>query len=374
MFSDVIKSTLEKEVIGQPAAINSIVRGVTRVLSGLTPRERSLCAYMLMGPTGTGKTHLVQSLARFLHGAERRLVIADCSYAVTADPWMAFVAQLAPLFAPGQAQGPTPQVPRQGMPPGMQAGMQTGMPPAMPFAMQPSLQPAVQPPFRAAPMSIVLVEYLERGNDMLFRGLAAALETSQVMLPNGRTGSLDNCMFFLTTGVCAREILDEAQSIGFSGAPEEQEDAGQDRVYQLCQEQAEKQFGANLMGRLDRLVIFHRLETEHLSKILDRRVARLNEWLAPRRFAVELNPAAREFLLQRGQRNLRTGSRELVRACQNFVEFPVADLLVSGRIPPGGRVVVERRADAEHLHFDVCEPPRPERLEASVLQQVPIAG
>ena len=49
-------------------------------------------------------------------------------------------------------------------------------------------------------------------------------------------------------------------------------------------------------------------------------------------------------------------------------------LLVSGRIPPGGRVVVERRADAEHLHFDVCEPPRPERLEASVLQQVPIAG
>lgn len=366
MFSDVIKSTLEKEVIGQPAAINSIVRGVTRVLSGLTPRERSLCAYMLMGPTGTGKTHLVQSLARFLHGAERRLVIADCSYAVSADPWMAFVAQLAPLFAPRGSQGPLPSMP----PPGMQAGM----PQAMPFGMPTSPQPAVQQPFQAAPMSIVLVEYLERGNDMLFRGLAAALETSQLMLPNGRTGNLDNCLFFLTTGLCAREILDEAQSIGFSAAPEEQEDAGQDRVYQLCLEQAEKHFGTNLMGRLDRLVIFHRLGTEHLSRILHRRVARLNEWLAPRKFAVELAPAAREFLLQRGRRNLKTGSRELVRACQNFVEFPVADLLVSGRIPPGGRIMARREADAEHLHFEVCEPPRLERFEASVLQQVPIAG
>jgi ATP-dependent Clp protease ATP-binding subunit ClpC len=378
MFSNVIKSALEREVVGQPAAVNSIVRGVTRVMSGLTPRERTLCAYMLMGPTGTGKTHLVQSLARFLHGAERRVVVADCSYSVTGDPWMAFVAQLAPLFAapPSGAPGApgTPRMPGMSGMPGM-PGM-SGMPgapgmPGPPPGMQASPPRSPQP---ASPMSILLVEYLERGSDVLFRGLAAALETGQVMLPNGQVGKLDNCLIFLTTGLCSREILDQAPGIGFSGAQDEQEDAGHDRVYELCLERAEKHFGANLMGRLDRLVIFHRLDEQHLAAILERRIARLNQWLAPRGPRVEIDDKAREFLLERGQRRLKTGSRDLVRACQNFVEFPLADLLVSDGIPRAAQIVVTRQPDEEHLHFSVSEPPDVEALDSALLTRVPVTG
>ena len=98
MLSDVIQAALEKEIAGQPRAVLSAVRGITRALSGLVPREGPHCSYMFVGPSGTGKTHLVRTLAKILHDDEQRLVIADCTHFAAGDPWSAFVAQLAPLF------------------------------------------------------------------------------------------------------------------------------------------------------------------------------------------------------------------------------------------------------------------------------------
>lgn len=320
MYSDVIKSRLEHEVVGQTRAVNSIVRGVTRVVSGLTPRERTFCAYMLIGPAGTGKTLLIQTLARILHGDDSRVIVIDSGQLSGFHPGIALATQLMPLY--GQAQW-------------------NGRQPA-----------AVAEP---SPLGIVRVENLERGDKDAHKALAAVLETGQVALPDGRRGSLGNSILFLTSSLCAREILDEP-TIGFSGTPADEEDDGHEKLYGVCFDEAQKQFGGDLMSRLDRMVVFHALTEEHMASILDRRFQRLTEWLIARGFHCELQPTAREFLLERGKQDVRRGAYEIARAHQRFVEFPVADLLVSGRIPVGGVVSVDRIAGEEHLHFTVTGP------------------
>ncbi len=337
MFSDLIKSALDQEVVGQPRAVNSVVRGVTRVASGLVPPEGLACAYLFMGPTGTGKTHLVRTLARILHGSESRLVIVDCSHFSQGDPWSGLVAQLTPLFT----------VPR------MDSHWTV---------------------FETQPMSIILVEYLERGPDEVIKALAAAMETGHLTLPGGRTGSLNNCLLFITSSLCSRQILDEGTPIGFSGAGDEEDEDSRLKIFKICSAAAQDRFGTDLLGRLDNLIVFRRLEREQLSGILDRLEQRLNEWLQPRGFQCELRDSARQFLLERGCRNPHLGSRELLRAYRRFVEFPMADLMISQRIPTGRLIRVDRQPRAKQLQFsaDTAAPIMIPRTVASVPREVPV--
>jgi ATP-dependent Clp protease ATP-binding subunit ClpC len=317
MFSDIVKAALEAEVIGQPRAVHGVVRGVTWAASGMSRDDGPLCTYMFMGPSGTGKTHLVEVLARTLHGDSRRMAVADCTYSGQGDPWTSFVAQFANLFA----------VPR----------------PDDPWSV-----------LEAPPLSILLIEYLERARPEVIKTLAAALETMQLTLPEGRRGSLRNCLVFITSALCSREILDAAGArIGFSGSGEDETE--QARIYKQCSDAAHQQYGTNMMARMDDLIVFHRLQESHKAEILDRLIATLNAWLRPRKLRCEVHPEAREFLLERGRRNLAMGARELLRAHRRFVEFPLADLVISGRVPAEGLVVVDHRPPEKNLHFTVSE-------------------
>jgi len=319
MFSDVLKSALETEIAGQPSAIASVVRGTTRVMSGLTPRERGWCAYMFMGPSGTGKTELVRTLAQSLHGESRGLFIADCTHFVHSDPWTAFATQLAPMFS------------------------------------QPQLEDGGAV-LHAAPCSVLLIEYLERGRKEISKALTAALDTGRLTLPGGRLGSLRGCLIFITTSLCSREILEENPRIGFQGAASPFED---DRISKTFRTQAEEQFGEDLVNRLDGLVVFRRLQDEHFGEIFDRRFDRMNRWVTERGFRCDLRPAARSFLLEQSRGDAKLGAREMVRVFRRFLEFPVADLMISRRIPPGGLLVIDHVPGETHLHFTVTQGSRP---------------
>jgi ATP-dependent Clp protease ATP-binding subunit ClpA len=201
---------------------------------------------------------------------------------------------------------------------------------------------------QAAPFSVLLVEYLERGRKEISKALTAALDTGRVALPGGRLGSLRQCLIFITTSLCSREILEESSRIGFQGGAVEE-----DRVSKTCRAQAEEHFGDDLVNRLDGLVVFHRLQDEHFGEILDRRFDRMNRWTREQGFQCEILPTAREFLLARARGDTKLGARELVRVFRRFLEFPVADLMISGRIPTPGLVIIDQVQGEEHLHFTV---------------------
>ncbi len=334
MFSDVIRSALNEVVVGQSRAINGVIPGVTRVLSGATPREHSWCAFILLGPVGTGKSSLIRGLAQTLHGDERRVAIADCAQCVGPDPWAPLVLQLAPLF-----RAPSP-------------------------AGDPGL-------LSAPPGSIIQIQRMERAPKEVSRMLASAFDTGTLPLPMNQRASLRNTMIFMTSSLCAREILDEPTHIGFAGSLEaEEEEAEHDRIHEICLKRVEEQFGEELAGRIDGLIVFHRLEEMHLEGVLERRVARLNQWLSGRGVRYEMRPAAAKFLLSRGKSDLRLGARDLVRAHRRYVEFPIADLLVSDRLHPGGVVVVDRQGDEDHLHFTVNPDQMPPQYQAP--REVPV--
>ena len=319
MVSDLLKAALEAEIVGQPGAVQAVVRGTVHVMSGLTPRERKWSALMFMGPSGTGKTQLVQTLSKTIHGDGRGLFVVDCTHHAHADPWTAFASQLLPMFS------------------------------------APSFHETAMV-LEAQPLSIVLVEYLDRARPEISKALAACLDTGHLPLPGGRMGSLRNCLVFVTTSHCSRELLEEVPKIGFQVQPSvDGEEEG--RVHRACVALAEESFGEDLVSRLDGLLVFHKLDERHLAEILDRRFARLNRTLVKRGFRSEMTEAARAFLLARGTGDLKTGARELVRAHRRFVEFPLADLMVSGRIPQGGLVLLDRRDGEEHLHFTVTKGP-----------------
>ncbi|MDH3285200.1 MAG: AAA family ATPase [Acidobacteriota bacterium] len=324
MFSDVIKSALEREIVGQPRAVHSIVRGVTRAIGGLVPREGPLCAYLLMGPSGTGKTRLVQTLARFLHGSENRLILAECTHSSGLDPWMSFVSQLAPLFSSGKPGRP-----------GQASSIR-----------------------EAPPLSLILIEYLERGRPEVVKSVSIALETGHVLLPEGQRGSLRNCLVFLTSTLASEEMLDGSRGIGFAHADGEEEESEHSRIFKISLSAARKSWGGEFLARLDDLVCFRPLSIDDLGGILERLVAGLNHWLAPRGFRAELDGSARSFLIERGSRDTRMGANDLVRQFRRHLEFPVADLAISGRLPRGGRVIVRHDGPEEHLHFAVHGPDR----------------
>jgi ATP-dependent Clp protease ATP-binding subunit ClpC len=315
VLSQHLQYALERDVVGQKRAVHAMVRTVTLGWSGLASRDQPLGVYLFVGPSGTGKTHLARSLTHLLHGPDRHVAVADCVQLGGRNEWGSLVRQLEPHF-------------RHAVP-GLGGHV---------VAME--------------PLSVLLVERLERAKPEFVQALVTAIETGYLTLSDGKTASLQGSIVIMTSGLCAREIYDAGrQEIGFSGSADlaETEKA---KVYQLCAQAAEKLWGKDVMAHLDDLIVFHRLRERDLPFILRRLLLELNVRIGTRGIHCDLEPGAASFLLERGLRFLRHGGWALLKAFRRFVTFPVADLVNSHKLGAGDRVVVTRET-ADRLCFRI---------------------
>jgi ATP-dependent Clp protease ATP-binding subunit ClpB len=285
-----MEDQLGKRVIGQPEAVKAISTAVRRARAGLQDPHRPIGSFMFLGPTGVGKTELTKALAEYLFDDENALIRIDMSEYMEKHS----VARLI------------------GAPPGY-VGYEEGG----------ALTEAV----RRRPYQVVLFDEIEKAHPDVFNVLLQVLDDGRLTDGQGHTVDFRNTLIVMTSNLGSEYLANQ---------PEGQDtDAVRDQVMAVVR----ANFRPEFLNRIDEIILFHRLKRSDMTKIVDIQVARLAKLLEDRKISVVLEPAARDWLAEKGY-DPTYGARPLKRVIQKSVQDPLAEMILSGRIKDGEKIVI----------------------------------
>jgi len=309
-----MRDELHKTIVGQDDAIDAITRAIQRSRAGLRNTRRPVGSFLLLGPTGVGKTLLAKSLATFLFGNEEALITID-------------MAEYMEKFAVSRLAG---------APPGYVGYNEGGQ---------------LTEQVRRRPYSVVLFDEIEKAHPDVFNSLLQVLEEGQMTDATGRRVDFRNTVIVMTSNIGARKI-GRNTTVGFQrGGEEEQYKKMKDRVL----EEVKKVFNPEFMNRVDEVLVFHRLTHEQLLKVVDIQVGEVIERAADKGIHMELADEAREFIVRVGT-DEQYGARPLRRAVQQYIEDPLSELLLKGTWGEGTRLAVQPSHEEEKLLFEPVVP------------------
>ena len=286
-----MEEALGKRVIGQAEAVRAVSTAVRRARAGLQDPNRPLGSFLFLGPTGVGKTELTKALAEFLFDDSAAMVRIDMSEFMEKHS----VARLI------------------GAPPGYVGYEEGGV-----------LTEAV----RRRPYQVVLFDEVEKAHGDVFNILLQVLDDGRLTDGQGRTVDFTNTIIVLTSNLGSQFLT----SLG------DGEDVSS--VEPQVMEIVRGHFRPEFLNRLDEIVLFHRLGQSEMAPIVDIQVARVGKLLADRKIAIDLTPAARDWLGRVGYDPVY-GARPLKRAVQRYLQDPLADLILRGDVKDGQRVAVD---------------------------------
>ncbi len=289
-----MEDVIGERLIGQQRAVRSVSDAVRRARAGIADPDRPTGSFLFLGPTGVGKTELAKSLADFLFDDERAMVRIDMSEYGEKHS----VARLV------------------GAPPGYVGYEEGGQ-----------LTEAV----RRRPYCVVLLDEVEKAHPEVFDVLLQVLDDGRLTDGQGRTVDFRNAILVLTSNLGSQFLVDPTLS----------DEAKREAVLSAVRTSFKPEF----LNRLDDVVIFDPLSLEELGRIVELQVDRLTARLAERRLSLDVTPAAREWLALEGF-DPSYGARPLRRLVQREIGDRLARMLLAGELSGGGRVVVDRPADA----------------------------
>src|SRR2546428_3644731 len=299
-------------------------------MAGLNPRGRPVGNLLFLGPTGSGKTRVVESMAEALFGDSRACIKIDCAEFQHSH-------EIAKLI---------------GSPPGYLGHRETH-----PLLTQEALNQWQTDKLK---LSILLFDEIEKASDALWQLLLGILDKATLTLGDNRKVDFSKCMIFLTSNLGAKEMSELITgSIGFAPARGKRmlEDDVDQKIYRTASEAAKRKFSPESMNRIDKVVVFRSLKEYHLKQILELELGQVQNRImrgTGEKFVFKCTDEAKKFLLDEGI-DFKYGARHLKRAIERFLVYPISNLVATQQVATGDLVIIDYDLEDKKLTFTKSE-------------------
>ncbi|MFP6571140.1 MAG: ATP-dependent Clp protease ATP-binding subunit [Vicinamibacterales bacterium] len=289
-----MEEELHKRVVSQQLAISALARAIRRSRAGLKSPDRPVGSFVFLGPTGVGKTELARALANFLFGSDTSLVRFDMSEYMEKHS----VSKLI------------------GSPPGYVGYEEGGQ---------------LTEKIKRHPYSVVLLDEIEKAHPDLFNILLQVFEDGHLTDGLGNRVNFKNTIIIMTSNIGARYIQKKA-SLGFQSSEAREI---QRSVSEMVLGEVKRTFNPEFVNRVDEIIVFEALTDDDLRKILAMLIEQLNENLLARALSIRLTSEVIDWIIEATCRDRSYGARPLRRAIQRYVEDPLSEELIRGRLESG---------------------------------------
>jgi ATP-dependent Clp protease ATP-binding subunit ClpB len=306
---------LRGKIVGQDEAVQAVVDLYQVFCAGLNSPGRPVGNLLFLGPTGAGKTRVVEATAEVLFGDPRAVIKVDCAEFQHSH-------EIAKLI---------------GSPPGYLGHRETH-----PLITQEGLARYHTEKLK---ISFLLFDEIEKASDALWQLLLGILDKATLTLGDNRRVDLSQTMIFMTSNLGGGEITElMTGGLGFAPAVRpESKPKLDEKVAKTASEAAKRKFAPEFMNRIDKVVVFHPLRSAELEQILEIELGMVQQRVletAKGRFLFRVTQAAREFLLKEGT-DLKYGARHLKRAIERHVVYPLAILLATEQVRLGDVISID---------------------------------
>ena len=305
-----MKDELKAKIVGQDEAIDKIVKAIQRNRVGLKDPNRPIGAFMFLGPTGVGKTHMAKMLAEYLFDTKDSLIRIDMS-------------EYMEKFAVSRLVG---------APPGYVGYDEGGQ---------------LTEKVRRHPYSVVLLDELEKAHQDVFNMLLQVMDEGRLTDSFGRTVDFKNTIIIMTSNIGTRQLKDYGNGIGFNTGTDRQEQSRS-----IIQKALNKTFAPEFINRIDDIVMFNSLERDDIYKIIDIELEGFFRRASESGYNIEITDSAKAFLVDRGY-DAQYGARPLKRAIQEYIEDDLAELILANTITRGDTLRIDHIADEPRLKMSV---------------------
>ncbi|HEX8175490.1 MAG TPA: AAA family ATPase [Pyrinomonadaceae bacterium] len=318
---------LAARIVGQERAVRRMSGLYQIFLAGMNPLNRPIGTMLFLGPTGSGKTRVIEAAAEVLFGDPNAVIKIDCAEFQHSH-------EIAKLI---------------GSPPGYLGHRETS-----PMLTQENLDRYHTDDTK---LSLVLFDEIEKASDSLWQLLLGILDKATLTLGDNRRVDFSKTMVIMTSNLGAREMSEMISGgIGFApgkGAKNPNDTEIDQKIYRTALEAARRKFSPEFMNRIDKVVVFRSLKEHHLRQILDLELQSVQDRImasAGTKFVFRCTDSAKDMLLREGI-DLKYGARHLKRAIERFLVYPLSNLVATEQVGLGDLVNVDLNEDTGRLVF-----------------------